>query len=238
MIARYRPLTSNAGHHPKWWYSLHMKSRVAQFDDLPRHVFSTQDTARLVAAGIATGVAEEAAKFTLDDVFEMMRIGALDPDAKVELINGELVEMSPQNSPHMYARHAIAKRMIRELGDGVYIHVEGTLRLAPRTAPSPDIFLHAASIRAENVRGPDVLLLIEIADSSLARDLRAKAGLYARFGVPDYWVVDAVGRRIFVHRNPTPEGYAEVAEVPTGGEIAPLAFPGFLFSANEIPAAP
>ncbi|MDO8295644.1 MAG: Uma2 family endonuclease [Caulobacter sp.] len=214
-----------------------MKSKVVHSGGLPRHVFSTQDTARLVAAGLGPGVAEEAAKFTLDDVFEMMRVGALDPDAKVELIDGELVEMSPQNSPHMYARHAIAKRMIREFGDDVYVHVEGTLRLAPRTAPSPDIFLHAASVRAEDVRGPDVLLLVEIADSSLTRDLRAKARLYARFGVPDYWVVDAVGRRIFVHRAPTPEGYAEVVEVSTGGEIAPLAFPDFVFSADEIPVS-
>lgn len=190
----------------------------------------------MAAAGIAIGVAEEAAKFTLDDVFEMMRIGALDPDAKVELIDGELVEMSPQNSPHMYARHAIGRRLIRELGDGVYVHIEGTLRLAPRTAPSPDIFIHAASIRAEDVRGPDVLLLIEIADSSLTRDLRAKAELYARLGVPDYWVVDAVGRRIFVHRGPTADGYGKVIEVQSGGEVAPLAFPDFTFRADEIPA--
>ena len=213
-----------------------MKSTVVEPDDLPRHVFSTQDTARMAAAGIATGVAEEAAKFTLDDVFEMMRVGALDPDAKVELIEGELVEMSPQNSPHMYARHAIGKRLIRELGDNVYVHVEGTLRLAPRTAPSPDIFVHSASIRAEDVRGADVQLLVEIADSSLTRDLRAKAQLYARHGVPDYWVVDAAGRRIFVHRRPTPDGYEEVVEVPTGGEISPLAFPDFVFKADEIPA--
>lgn len=214
-----------------------MKSRVVQSDDLPRHVFSTEDTARLVAAGIATGVEEEAAKFTLDEVFEMMRIGALDPDAKVELIDGELVEMSPQNSPHMYARHAIGRRLIRELGDGVYVHIEGTLRLAAGTAPSPDIFIHAASIRAENVQGPDVLLLIEIADSSLSRDLHAKAVLYARHGVPDYWVVDAVGRRIFVHRNPRPDGYGEVIEVPEHGVITPLGFPDFVFNADEIPTA-
>lgn len=214
-----------------------VKSPVVIPDDLPRHVFSTQDTERMIAAGIASGVAEEIAKFTLDDVFEMMRIGALDPDAKVELIDGELVEMSPQNSPHMYARHAIAKRMIRELGDSVYVHVEGTLRLAPRTAPSPDIFVHAAAIRAEDVRGPDVLLLVEIADSSLNRDLRDKAGLYARHGVPDYWVVDAGGRRIFVHRGPSDDGYADVSEFVAGEPVSPLAFPGFVFRADELPPA-
>ena len=214
-----------------------MKSPVVSNDDLPRHVFSTEDTARLVAAGIATGVEEEVSKFTLDDVFEMMRVGALDPDAKVELIDGELVEMSAQNSPHMYARHAVGRRLIRELGDGVYVHIEGTLRLAAGTAPSPDIFIHAATIRAENVRGPDVLLLIEIADSSLSRDLRMKAALYARHGVPDYWVVDATGRRLFVHRQPTSSGYAEVREISSGDSVAPLEFPRFLFRADEIPPA-
>jgi Uma2 family endonuclease len=212
-----------------------MKSKVVKSDNLPKHVFSAEDTERMVAAGIATGVAEDAARFTLDDVFEMMRVGALDPDAKVELIDGELVEMSPQNSPHMYARHAIARRMIRELGDDVFVHVEGTLSLAPRTAPSPDIFLHAASVRAEDVRGPDVLLLVEIADSSLSHDLRAKARLYARHGVPEYWVVDAVGRRIFAHRAPAADGYGEVIEVPTDGKITPLAFPAFSFRADDIP---
>lgn len=208
-----------------------MSAQAEPADDWPRYRFSPEEAERLRASGMA----EEARPFTLDDVFEMMRIGALDPDAKVELIDGELVEMSPQNSPHMYARHAIARRMIRELGDDVFVHVEGTLSLAPRTAPSPDIFLHAASVRAEDVRGPDVLLLVEIADSSLSHDLRAKARLYARHGVPEYWVVDAVGRRIFAHRAPAADGYGEVIEVPTDGKITPLAFPAFSFRADDIP---
>ena len=212
-----------------------MKSRVAQSEGLPKHVFSTQDTARLIAAGITTGVAEEFAKFTLDDVFEMMRIGALDPDAKVELIDGELVEMSPQNSPHMEAKRVLVRRLSAELPADVAFHVEGTLRLAEQVAPSPDFFLHQSGIAPDKVRGPDVLLLVEVADSSLLRDLRTKARLYAYYGVPDYWVVDAMTRRIFVHRGPSSDGYAQVIEVPTGGEIRPLAFPDFVFRVDEIP---
>jgi len=211
-----------------------MNAKAEPPGDWPRYHFSPEEAERLQAAGMA----EEARRFTLDDVFEMMRLGALDPDARVELIDGELVEMAAQNSPHMYAKHALLRRLMRELGDAVIVHVEGTLRLTKRSAPSPDIFIHRSDRRVEDVRGPDVLLLIEVADSSLPRDLRAKAALYARHGIADYWVVDAMARRIFVHRQPTPEGYAEVVEVTPGGEIAPLAFPDFVFRADEIPAAP
>ena len=214
-----------------------MKSSVEPSDSLPRHVFSTEDTARLVAAGMATGVEEEATKFTLDDVFEMMRIGALNPDAKVELIDGELVEMSPQNSPHMEAKRVLVRRLSGALPTSIAFHVEGTLRLAPDEAPSPDFFLHSTTFQPDKVRGPDVLLLIEVADSSLVRDLKIKAALYARHGVRDYWVVDAMRQRIFVHRLPEPTGYAEVTEIPLGGAITPLAFPDFVFRADEIPPA-
>lgn len=209
-----------------------MNAQAEPADDWPRYRFSSEETERLRAAGMA----KDARPFTLDDVFEMMRIGALDPDAKVELIDGELVEMSPQNTPHMEAKRILLTRLVRELGDGVAVHVEGTLRLAPRTAPSPDLFIHSVSLKPDKVRGTDVLLLIEVADSSLLRDLRSKASLYARFGVPDYWVVDTVGRRLFVHRVPVEGAYREVTEIARGDAVEPLAFPGFNFAANEIPA--
>lgn len=214
-----------------------MKSKVVIPNDLPRHVFSTQDTARLVAAGIATGVAEEAAKFTLDDVFEMMRIGALDPDAKVELIDGELVEMSPQNSPHMEAKRYLIRRFTLELPQEVSFHVEGTLRLAPESAPSPDFFFHRTTLDPEQVRAADVLWLLEVADSSLNRDLRAKAALYARFGVADYWVIDTSRRRFFIHRRPEQGQYREVTEVSGETSASPLAFPDFVMAAVSLPGA-
>lgn len=118
-----------------------MKSRVAKLDDLPKHVFSSEDTARMAAAGIATGVAEEEARFTLDDVFEMTRIGALDPDAKVELIDGELVEMAPEGMPHVRAKMQLAMSFMRRAGDAVRVIVDSTLRLSSTSAPDPDLYL-------------------------------------------------------------------------------------------------
>lgn len=214
-----------------------MKSKVVQPSDLPRHVFSTEETARMAAAGIATGVAEEAARFTLDDVFEMLRVGALDPDAKVELIDGELVQMSPQNSPHMEAKRYLIRRFTLELPQDVSFHVEGTLRLAPDSAPSPDFFFHRTTLDPEQVRAADVLWLLEVAESSLSRDLRAKAALYARFGVADYWVIDASRRRVFIHRRPEQGQYREVTEVTGDQTASPLAFPDFVLAAVDLPGA-
>ena len=173
--------------------------------------------------------------FTLEQVFLMVELGALSPDERVELIDGELLDMSPQNAPHMYAKQMLLKLFVRELGDDIDVHVEGTLSLARGANPSPDLWLHAADKRVDQVRGPDVLLLIEVADSSLLRDLNLKASLYARHGVADYWVVDAYGRRIFVHRQPGPDCYGEVLQVDRDGEVIPLAFPDLIVRVSDLP---
>jgi len=166
----------------------------------------------------------------------MIDVEALDPDARVELIDGDLLDMAPQNAPHMEAKQVLIKFLIRNLGDEISVHVEGTLSLSSKSHPSPDIWLHAANKRVSDVRGGDVLLLIEVADSSILRDLRLKAGLYARHGVQDYWLVDAYGCRIFVHRGPTPEGYGEITEFDREGEIAPLAFPDLKVRVADLPS--
>ncbi|OYX73789.1 MAG: hypothetical protein B7Y81_01395 [Caulobacter sp. 32-67-35] len=197
----------------------------------------SNDDLALVDGRLINRATNEPVRFTLDEVLLMVELGALDPDARVELIDGELLDMSPQNAPHMYAKQMLIKLFIRELGDDVDVHVEGTLSLARGANPSPDIWLHAADKRVDEVRGPDVLLLIEVADSSLLRDLNLKASLYARHGVADYWVVDAYGRRIFVHRQPGPDGYGEVTQVDRDGEVVPLAFPDLTVRVADLPTS-
>jgi len=214
----------------------------------PRHRF-TEDAARILeAAGVLTSTDAvrlvdgrltrsdgQPVRFTLDDVLQMVELGALDRDQRVELIDGELLEMSPQNAPHMEAKRFLVTLFIRRLSDNVAVHVEGTLNLAPGASPSPDIWLHDTATRVDQVRGPDVSLLVEIADTSLLRDLGLKADLYARHGVADYWVVDAYGRRIFVHRSPSHEGYGQVLEIGREDAIAPLAFPNLMIRAGDLP---
>jgi Uma2 family endonuclease len=215
----------------------------------PLHRFSSDETLILQAAGLLPPQDDLAlidgqfvdrrtnqpVRFTLNEVLRMVELGALDPDERVELIDGELLDMSPQNAPHMEAKRILIRLLHRHLSDDIAIHVEGTLSLARGVSPMPDIFVHSTEIRVDEVRGPDVQLLIEVADSSLLYDLKLKAPLYARHGVTDYWVVDAYGRRIFVHRQPSPDGYADIRQIDRDGEIAPLAFPELIFRVADLP---
>jgi len=197
----------------------------------------SNDNLTLVDGRFVDRTTDEPVRFTLEEVFLMVELGALDPDERVELIDGDLLDMSPQNAPHMEAKRILLTRFVRELGDDIAVHVEGTLSLARGVSPMPDIFLHSLEKRVDEVRGADVLLLIEVADSSLLRDLNLKAALYARHGVADYWVVDAYGRRIFVHRQPGPDGYGEVLQVDRDGEVIPLAFPELTVRVADLPTA-
>jgi Uma2 family endonuclease len=175
-------------------------------------------------------------RFTLDDVFKMIEAGVLAPDARVELIEGELIQMAPQNAPHMEAKRALAKLLYSALPETVALHIEGTLRLAPSTAPEPDLFMHIASVRPDQVRGPDVLLLIEVSDTTLGDDLGPKARLYARYGVPEYWVLDVASRKLTVHTDPRPDGYARLRLVEPDEPVAPERLPGVELRLADLPS--
>lgn len=147
---------------------------------------------------------EEAAepyRFTLDDVFKMVETGILDEDARVELIEGVLVQMSPQSAPHTLAKSRLAVLIARKLNDeSAQLIIDATMRLTPITCPEPDLYIYPAGMRLLDARGPDLLLLIEVADSSLRRDLTRKAAMYAGYGIREYWVFDVRTRRTHIHR--------------------------------------
>lgn len=154
-------------------------------------------------ASLPTTGFEEAAqpfRFTLDDVFKMIEAGIIDEDERVELIGGELVRMSPQNAPHAIAKSFLAKVILRQIGDEANLIIDSTLKLAPEDAPEPDLYLYPPGLKLRDARGADLLLVIEVADSSLRRDLKLKAALYADHGIPEYWVFEIDSRRTHVHR--------------------------------------
>ena len=218
--------------------------------DLTPHLFDYDEMMAMVQAGILPGKAgielidgrllmrssDKPYRFTLSEVRQMVEVGILAEDARVELIDGEVIDMAPQNAPHMYAKHELYRTLAENLDRSFVIQIEGTLALANGIAPCPDIFIHSASKRVDKLTGADVLLLIEVADSSILRDLRAKAALYARFGIADYWVVDACGRRIFIHRQPGPTGYDEVFEADRDAVVSPLAIPTLAVRVGDLPS--
>jgi Uma2 family endonuclease len=150
--------------------------------------------------------------FTVAEVSAMERAGILDDEVGYELWEGEIVPMSPKKNRHEIWKRELNRRLQRGLPDHLIAAVEPSLYLSDITFLEPDILIHETRLAPEDVRGADVLLAIEIADSTLAKDLGPKARLYARHGVRVYWVLDAAGRRALAHTQPGPEGYGCVQE--------------------------
>lgn len=152
-------------------------------------------------------------RFTAADVQAMLEAGILREGERVELVGGELIEMSPQGPLHWDITHRLGRWMRRNLPATLDYAVQGPLRLGADDELEPDIFVFRDGIAVNDVRGADVLLVVQVSRSRLAFDLHAKAAMYARHGVLEYWVVDADQRRTLVHRL-VDGGYSETEVVP------------------------
>ena len=111
---------------------------------------------------------------------------------------------------------------------------EPAFKLEPYNEPEPDIILFPQKLRVFDVRGDTVLLVVEVSDSSISRDLKVKAPLYARFGVCDYWVIDAETHETHVHRDPCPEGYASLTTHPPAELLTPLLVPALAVRLSDL----
>ena len=158
------------------------------------------------------GEGYDRAAFTIADVERMVEHGILPDDNSFELWEGEIVPKVTKNDPHELWKARLALWFYETLGRRLRVSVEPTLRLTPKVFVEPDLLVHPRELATSRVRGPEVSLVVEVASSSLPRDLAGKAVLYARHGVPDYWVVDADRERAFLHAAPVGDAYTEVVE--------------------------
>jgi Uma2 family endonuclease len=161
--------------------------------------------------------------FTGEEVLQMQAAGVLDEDDRFELIDGEIIDMPSEGETHLSLRIALNRFLARSLPDDIAITPDGTLRLGERNWPEPDFYLFPTRIRVSEARGPDLLLVIEISDSTLAYDLRRKAELYRRFGVREYWVADVNAGVTHVHRL---DGAWPAAPAPFTDTLQPSLIPG------------
>jgi Uma2 family endonuclease len=167
----------------------------------------------------------------------MGKAGILTEDDRVELIEGEIVQMPPIGSPHASGVRRVTRLFYVGLGDAAVVSVQDPLRLSNESEPVPDVILlrpRPDFYAAGHPTAADVLLLVEVSDTTLAYDLRRKVPLYAREGVPEVWVVDLNGQRILVYRDPSPTGYQMSLILQRGDHLAPLAFPDLDFAINDI----
>ena len=173
-------------------------------------------------------------RFTVDEYHRMAEVGLLGEDDRVELLEGEIIDMSPIGSRHAACVNRLTRLLATGLGDRAIVAVQNPVRVSDLSEPQPDLAVLRArdDFYAEQLPGPaDVLLLIEVADTSLAFDRHVKVPLYARAGVPEVWVVDLDGEVVEVFRGPGPEGYADAARA---GRHESLAAAGVSVTAAEI----
>lgn len=170
---------------------------------------------------------EDRLRFTASDVSRMLDAGILDDERRYEVIDGEIIEMMTHNPPHIRVKRWLLRSFYRQLDDSCWIDSEPSFYLEPDGDYAvPDIIVCPSGIEGHLVRGADALLVIEVADKSLKKDRGRKARLYARHGVRDYWVVNAV--TLTTHRYSAPDGgrYRAETEHAPSETLAPLLLPG------------
>ncbi len=164
-------------------------------------------------------------RFTVAEVEAMVAAGVMDEDERVELIGGELVPMSPKGNHHEVVKRALVDRWIRARPEDCHLIQETTFRLREDTYLEPDVIIYPRAIGLTGITGPSVLLVVEIADSSLQYDMGRKAALYAGFGVRELWVIDAVKLTARIFCDPAPDGYRDKRDLGPSDRLAPLFAP-------------
>ncbi len=141
-------------------------------------------------------------RITVHDYHRMAEIGVLAPDARVELIEGEIIDMAPIGKDHQSIVDQLNRMLVLAVGDDAIVRVQGSIRLSQWSEPEPDVVLlapRADFYRAEFALGTDTLLVIEVSDTTLRYDRDVKVPLYARYGVPEVWIVDVQNDALLVY---------------------------------------
>jgi Uma2 family endonuclease len=176
-------------------------------------------------------------RFTAADYHRMGEAGIFHEDDRVELIEGVILRMSPIGDRHAGRVIVLNDLFSTRLAGRALVSVQNPLRLTERSEPEPDLVIMRRPKDAQSVRAPhphDVLLLIEVADTTLAFDRDTKVPLYAAAGIPEVWLLDLQGDRLRVYREPHEGEYRSITVLTRGDSITPLAFADLTLSVSQI----
>ena len=174
-------------------------------------------------------------QFTVDDLKQFVAAGVLSEDDRVELIEGDLIDMSPINEPHAETVDTLNESLLPRVQQEARVRVQNPVRLSDLSVVQSDIaIVRRQRYRTGHPKPDDILLLIEVSDTTLAFDLRTKVPLYARAGVPEVWVADVNGQ--VIHRFQQPEGadYHLAEQLRPGDTISVAALPHVTLSVADI----
>ena len=170
----------------------------------------------------------ERRRFTVDDYYQMADAGIIGEQERVELIDGEVVIMSPIGRRHSACVSAATQALVLAGGTSVIVQPQGPVRLDRFNEPQPDLMLlrPRPDFYASQHPGPDeVLLVVEIADSSLRYDRDLKAALYAAWGVPEYWLADLKHNLLMRYSTPMKSTFTNCDRLSRGESVAPRLLP-------------
>jgi len=174
-------------------------------------------------------------RFTVHEYHRMGEAGILHEDDRVELIEGDIVEMAAIGTRHFACVNALTRLLVKGVGDEAIVSVQNPVRLDEHTEPQPDLTVLRTRDYKRSLPGlGDVLLLIEVSDTTIPYDRGVKLPLYARAGILEIWIVDLAGETIERHTDPSGNGYRLVEQLRRGEKLEPEALPELALSVDAV----
>ena len=176
-------------------------------------------------------------RFTVEEYHRMGEAGIFTEDDRVELVDGEIVQMTPIGSRHAACVKRLNRLLVAAVGDRAIVAVQDPIVTGPESEPQPDLTLLRPRLdfyAGSHPRPVDLLLVVEVADTTLAFDRTVKVPLYARAGIPEVWLVDLAGEAVEVYRRPTGDQYAEVRRIIRGEQIVLEAIPDLAIAVDRV----
>lgn len=176
-------------------------------------------------------------RFNVEEYHRMGEAGILGEDDRVELVGGRLVEMAPIGSRHLACVVALNHLLVEASGGRFFVSVQNPVRLSGRDEPQPDLSLLGRKPRPEATAPPgpaEVLLVVEVSDTTLSYDRNTKLPLYAQAGIPEAWIVDLAGRKVEVHYGPGRGVYGGSRTFGPGERVSSAVFGGISLPVDAV----
>ena len=172
-------------------------------------------------------------RFTVDEYHRLGEVGILGEDDRVELLDGDLITMAPIGGEHRTLVDSLNLLFANRVEKDRYrIGIQNPISLNSYSEPQPDVVLYDSSVLGRHPRPNEIFLLAEVADTSLSYDLGPKLEAYARAGIREVWVIDAIRRHVLVHRQPDQGHYQTMLELTVDGVVTVEAFPDITLPVN------
>jgi Uma2 family endonuclease len=173
---------------------------------------------------------------SVDEFEKIVASGVFLEDDRIELIEGELIAMAPIGWTHVSVVNRLTKLLVIGAGDDAVVSVQNPVALPPRNEPQPDVTLLRPEYEAQRVvpRPENLLLVIEVADSTLRYDRDTKVPIYARNGVPEVWVIDVNTQTVHVYRDGGLHGYQQQLQKTQQDLLSPSLLPRVSFRVSEL----